>query len=377
MIDAYGEYSVVIVFILLVIAWGVAMVRLLLLTRRFSHREWVTPRQTIEHIPSVSVCIPARNEMHAMTECLESIISSTYPKLEIIVLDDSSSDTTSTVIKAFAHEGIRFVEGSTLPTGWLGKNHALQELLGQASGTYVLFMDVDTRLQPDTIEQLVAYTQDQKQAMISVLPRREDGWRASVLFSPLRYFWELIFHRKNMPASASSAWMIERQLLIDQGGFVPMKAAIQPESVLAAQLTSRYHFLIGSPSLGVSYEKKWRSQLATSSRLLFPLLGKRVWLALLATAGLFLLLCPVIVLLSTIGDGWHRINYAASTVYLLYALPYGIYTLRVWRRGWWLAALLWPVIVLQEAVLVIISIQRYLFKRVTWKGRPVTVDVSK
>ena len=77
-------------------------------------------------LPSVTVCIPARNEQHALTDCLQRVLSSTYQKLEIIVLDDVSGDDTSALIKSFASEGVRFVRGSQLAEGWLGKNHALQ-----------------------------------------------------------------------------------------------------------------------------------------------------------------------------------------------------------------------------------------------------------
>src|SRR5665648_287743 len=102
-------------------------------------------------LPTVSVCVPARNETHAMTRCLEAVLASDYEKLEVIVLDDSSVDDTSVLIKSFAHEGVRFVSGETLPTGWLGKNHALHGLQNEASGSILLFIDVDTHISPTTI----------------------------------------------------------------------------------------------------------------------------------------------------------------------------------------------------------------------------------
>src|ERR1700759_1043342 len=100
----------------------------------FKMKTILSDSKMLKDLPSVSVCIPARNETHAMSQCLERVIASTYPKLEVIVLDDSSVDDTSVLIKAYAHAGVRFVEGSRLPKGWLGKNHALQGLLHEASG---------------------------------------------------------------------------------------------------------------------------------------------------------------------------------------------------------------------------------------------------
>ena len=87
-----------------------------------------------------------------MTDALHRVIASTYPKLEIIVLDDLSADKTPALIKAFAQDGVRFIEGGPVPKDWLGKNHALDTLLRQASGTYVLFLDVESHacwLDPD------------------------------------------------------------------------------------------------------------------------------------------------------------------------------------------------------------------------------------
>ena len=129
--------------------------------------------------PSVSVCIPARNETHAMAQCLERVLASDYKKLEIIVFDDSSTDDTSILVRSFAHAGVRFVPGTALPEGWLGRNHALEVLAREASGTYVVFMDVDTNITPTTISQLVGYMMTENLVMASVLPGRSDTGRAS------------------------------------------------------------------------------------------------------------------------------------------------------------------------------------------------------
>jgi glycosyltransferase involved in cell wall biosynthesis len=277
-----------------------------------------------------------------MTQCLERVIGSTYPKLEIIVLDDSSADNTSTLIKAFAHAGVRFVEGTPLPDGWLGKNSALQGLLDEASGTYILYIDVDTQIQPDTIGQLVAYIEQEKVSMISVLPRRQDGWRTSIVFGTLRYFWELILHRKAAPAVASGAWMIDRHILRDQlGGFAPYKSNVQPEAKLAAALSllHRYRFIIGTPLLGVSYEKKWLSQVQTSIRLLFPVLGSRLSSNLLALAGLLLLNLPVIALVVGLFDGWSVLQTMALWQLCVFSALYGLYLDKVWQKGWWIGLL--------------------------------------
>ncbi len=349
--------------------------KLMFAFKHFTIKEQHGAPYSLRDTPSVSVCIPARNEAHAMTECLERVIASNYPKLEIIVLDDGSADDTSTLIKAFAHAGVRFVEGMPLPDGWLGKNNALQGLLDEASGSYILYVDVDTQIEPDTISQLVAYIQQEKVSMVSVLPRRQDDWRASLLFGTMRYFWELILHRRSAPAVASSAWMIHRQTLTDSlGGFEPYRNDVQPEAKLAAALMARhsYRFIIGSPQLGVSYEKKWSSQVDTSIRLLFPVLGGQLVKNLLALIGLLLLNLPMLALADGIIEGWTLVQTMALWLLCVYGALYSLYLDKVWQRGWWLGVVLWPVVVAQEAIVLMVSIHHYLRHTVTWKGRSIT-----
>ena len=62
-------------------------------------------------LPTVTVAIPARNETEDLAFCIESLVASNYPKLEILVLDDCSQDNTPEVIKSFAHKGVRFLSG--------------------------------------------------------------------------------------------------------------------------------------------------------------------------------------------------------------------------------------------------------------------------
>lgn len=324
--------------------------------------------------PSVSVCIPARNETHAMTQCLERVLASDYRKMEVIVFDDGSADDTSVLVKSFAHAGVRFVPGTDLPEGWLGKNHALEVLAREASGTYVVFMDVDTFISPTTISQLVGYIMTEGMDMLSVIPGRDDGWRMSVLFGHLRYFWELILSRSGAPATSSSLWMIDRQLLLERfNGFEAVKANVAPESALAATLTAaKYHCLVDNPALGVRYEKKWRSQMETSRRLLYPMVGATPLKGFFALLLLALLNVPLFVVLAGIVTVWGIAQVISLWLLLAYMGLYGVYTSHLWRRAWWMGGLLWPLVVLQELILLVSSVVGYARHTITWKGRSVT-----
>lgn len=327
-----------------------------------------------EKLPSVSICIPARNETHAMAQCLERVLASDYQKLEIVVFDDDSGDDTSRIIRSFAQAGVRFVAGTGLPNGWLGKNYALDVLSKEASGKYVVFMDVDTIIGPQLIGQLVNAMEEKQLSMVSVIPSRPDGWRASVLFGHLRYFWELAVSTNQHPPAASALWMVNRQTLIeDMGGMETFKLMAIPESAIAARLGyDAYNYFVAGHQLDISYEKKWSSQIETSKRLLFPRAGGNGFGAVLALSSLVILNAPTVILLSGAVTGWSGIHTAAAVTMVAAIAVYGMYTYTMWHRAWWAGALMWPIVVLQELVLFILSVWAYGTHRVTWKGRPVT-----
>lgn len=358
----------VIVFIVLV-RFGILLGRF-----RFKIEEASTA-----NLPTVSVCIPARNETHAMTECLERVLVSDYEKLEIIVLDDSSVDDTSVLIKSFAHAGVRFVEGSPLPDGWLGKNHALEGLLKESSSKYILFLDVDTILQPSSIRRLVSWTVARDQSFVSVLPQRADGLRASVFLGTLRYFWVLLFDSRRTPATSGTSWLVDRQKLVDGGGFNKYKDNAQPEMQIAVDFhpNSRHQLLISNSELGITYEKKWRSQVETSMRLLKPVFGGALQSIIGAVVLATIILLPIAAFVVGVLTGNSLVAGAAAVDIILTTLLSLRYFKSIWRYGWWLGALHWPYVGLQEAILILLSVIGYIRGSVTWKGRPVANPVER
>ncbi len=373
------ELIIYVVFALLTVIIIFFTTRLMFAFKHFEMKPLIDTRPPLKSLPSVSICIPARNEMHALTQCLERVIASDYEKLEVIVLDDSSVDDTSIIIKSFAHAGVRFVEGSPLPEGWLGKNHALQGLLDEASGSFILYMGVDTYIQPTTVSTLVNYMMQQEVAMVSVLPRRSDSWRSSVLMGTLRYFWELILHRRSSPAVSTSAWMIDRSVLIDKlDGFEPVRHQIKPEVTIATSLMKKgiYRFLLGTPELGVSYEKRWLSQVNTSIRLLYSFSGRSVWSNTLAFLSLLLLNVPTIIILYSLIGGWDVFQTMAAWQLCVFISLYALYLSKLRGSDWWAGALLWPVVIAQELVVYIVGLYRNLRRNVTWKGRPAMLSAK-
>ncbi len=104
------------------------------------------PGEAIKDPPLISVLIPARNEEKNIRRCLRSLLRQDYPNLEIIVLNDNSSDDTAGVVGEYVkkNKNIKLITGLPLPSGWLGKSFACQQLADAAKGEYLLFTDADT-----------------------------------------------------------------------------------------------------------------------------------------------------------------------------------------------------------------------------------------
>ncbi len=321
----------------------------------------------VTDLPTVSVCISARDETHAMTQCLERVVASEYPKLEVIVLDDGSRDDTSLLIKSFAHAGVRFVEGKPLPEGWLGKNYAQSILASEASGKYIFFMDVDTLLDRHTIARVVAYNERNHAKMTSIIPIRNDHWQTSTLMTTMRHFWTLMRFRPSRPRAVANAWLIERQTLLDElASDKSLPLSVQLETTIARMLaqTKQYRLVLSSTWLGLRYEKKWSSQVETSIRVLYPQCGKNIF----QVAGLILVLAVTVVPYIIV---WLQ-PWGALFIAVQYLIAY-YYLSHMWARYRLVGALLLPLTIIQEITLLIVSAYRYHFGVITWKGRPITV----
>ena len=105
----------------------------------------------------VSVIVPARNEAHNIEACVRSILGSSWPSIEVIVVNDSSSDETGAIAAAIARMDTRLhvLDAPPLPDGWMGKQWACHTGAAAARGDFLLFTDADTRYTPELVTRAV------------------------------------------------------------------------------------------------------------------------------------------------------------------------------------------------------------------------------
>lgn len=123
--------------------------------------------------PRLSVVVPACNEAATIEPALASLLRQDYPNLEIIVVDDRSTDETGAIVDRIAAEDQRVVAEhvKNLPEGWLGKVHALHHATKRAGGDLILFTDADVVFEQDCLTRAVAYTEARGVDHLFVLPR--------------------------------------------------------------------------------------------------------------------------------------------------------------------------------------------------------------
>jgi len=140
--------------------------------------------------PTVTVCIPARNEARNIEACVRSALASTGVEVEVIVHDDASTDETPAILALLCEEDVRVrvVERLPLPAGWNGKQWGCQRMGLAATGDWLLFTDADVRLAPSALRSAWLAARDGRSALVSTVPRQEtESWMEDAVI-PLIHF---------------------------------------------------------------------------------------------------------------------------------------------------------------------------------------------
>jgi glycosyltransferase involved in cell wall biosynthesis len=125
--------------------------------------------------PAISVLIPARNEARGIAACVESILASRGVELEVIVLDDHSTDRTADIVRALAavDSRLHLETAPALPDGWCGKQAACFTLSRLATHEFMTFLDADVRIEPNALARMILFQEKSGAALVSGFPRQE------------------------------------------------------------------------------------------------------------------------------------------------------------------------------------------------------------
>ncbi|MCO6418135.1 glycosyltransferase [Siccirubricoccus sp. KC 17139] len=149
---------------------------------------WLLPRLRSASAPGllVSILIPARDEAANIAACLEAAAASRGVAVEILVMDDGSSDGTGGIVARLAATDprVRLLHAPPLPPGWTGKVHACARLAEAARGTHLLFIDADVRLAPGAAAAMAGHAAARGIGLVSGVPRQVIGSLGEALTVP-------------------------------------------------------------------------------------------------------------------------------------------------------------------------------------------------
>ena len=161
-------------------------------------------------LPSVTLCIPARNEALEVGPALDSWLAMDHPGLRVVLVDDGSTDATPEILaeRVARPDGrLQVIRNDTLPPGWLGKNHALDLASRQpeARGAeWLLFADADVHTTPDILRRAFAFLDQFPADILTLLPALDaKGWleRAVMPVASTYFLWLVPAGRVANPTS--------------------------------------------------------------------------------------------------------------------------------------------------------------------------------
>lgn len=349
------------------------------LIRNFKNQD----KYSQKDLPTISVLIPARNETDDLIRCLESVIDSNYPKMEVIVLDDCSTNgKTPDIIRSFAQKGIKFISGTEPEKEWTAKNWAYQQLIEASSGEYLIFLGVDVIVNPEAFNLLISTLIINKKKMISLIPINVyKKFDVKYYFNqPMRYFIELILPNrllKTAPA-LSTLWVVNRNAFNKLGGMKSVKRTVIPEKYFARELNKKdlYIFAASDQILGIYSDKSMLDQKETSKRLTYPTLRKRPeYIAIFIILFSLTTLMPIIAIILGIVIGNIYLILISALNIILLTISIARVNYLTYRKLGVIDYLMVPFSLLYTVGIAFRSMYDYEYSEVTWKERNVCIPV--
>jgi cellulose synthase/poly-beta-1,6-N-acetylglucosamine synthase-like glycosyltransferase len=239
--------------------------------------------------PEVSIIVPARNEELCLGDCLQSLVSQAGVALEIVVVDDQSTDRTRSIAESFA--GVRVISPGALPANWTGKNNAVAAGARVARGQWLLFTDADTLHLPGSLARAVKEAQENRVDLLSYSPEQiaVTFWELAtmpVVFAELarQYPLEKVSDPESPIAAANGQYLLVRREAYEAvGGHAAVASSLLEDVALANAFKSsgrRIRFRYAAEAVRTRMYRSFRQLREGWTKNLALLFPKPVWLAM-------------------------------------------------------------------------------------------------
>jgi len=336
--------------------------------------------------PLTSILVPARNEEVSIRECVVSLLEQDYPNIEIIVLNDHSTDNTAKILSELASttSKLKIIEGEDLPPGWLGKNWACHQLSELSRGTFVLFTDADTLHEPNAVRKAVLTMTAQRLDFLSALPFQIVKTFGEKLMVPALYWYTQSFISlilayflpiKVLSASIGQFMLIRRETYQEIGGYEAIRDEIADDLALVRNVKAhkrRWRLFDGTLLIQCRMYRNFSQVISGFSKNFFAVFGNRIILFLFIWVWIAIVFLepPLVLLLGMFNAPILGTSIWLALIACLEAsLLWGL-TLWRFRFPLWIV-ILYPLTVLLSEFVAFKSIHSTLIGQSTWKGRSI------
>ena len=307
-------------------AWGMPQVA------DISRPEWDPKR--ISHAPTaprVSIIVPARNEQEHIADSLVRLLHLDYGNYEVIVVNDRSSDQTGERIaevaaRAEAQGRLKVIPLTELPSGWLGKVHAMWVAAQQASGDWLLFTDADVLFRADSLSRALFYAQSEQADHLVLFPRmimRSPGERIMVAFFQTLFVfghrpWKVADPQAKDHMGVGAFNLIRRPVYEALGTFETLRLEVLDDMKLGRRVKDggfRQRNVFGHDLISLRWVKGILGMVNNLTKNFFALMSFQ-WPRALGSALLLAYLNLLPFLGIWLAEGWTRLPYAIALLSL-------------------------------------------------------------
>jgi glycosyltransferase involved in cell wall biosynthesis len=289
--------------------------------------------------PRVSIIVPARNEEEYIRETLVQLLALDYSNYEIIAVNDRSTDRTGQIMdEVAAHDLLRDADRSArptrlqvihiseLPSGWLGKTHAMWTAGRRASGDWVLFTDADVLFKPDALRRAVAYGEAERADHVVLFPRmimkRPDERMMIAFFQALFVFghrpWKVADPKARDHMGVGAFNMVRRPVYEAVGTYLALRMEVIDDMKLGKVIKNAgfvQRNVFGEDLISLHWAKGAFGIVDNLTKNFFALLSFQWWRTVATVVGMgFVNLGPFLGI--WLAHGWARLPYAIAFVSL-------------------------------------------------------------
>jgi glycosyltransferase involved in cell wall biosynthesis len=299
--------------------------------------EWDRRPATQNGEPRVSIVVPARNEEEHIREALLQLLALDYSNYEVIAVNDRSTDRTGRIMDEVAEADrsvrptrLQVIHISELPSGWLGKTHAMWTAGQRASGDWVLFTDADVLFKPDSLRRAVAYGEAERADHVVLFPRmimkRPSERMMIAFFQALFVFghrpWKVADPKARDHMGVGAFNMVRRSVYETVGTYRALRMEVLDDMKLGKVVKNAgfvQRNVFGEDLISLHWAKGAFGIVDNLTKNFFAVLSFQWWRTVVTIVGLgFLNLGPFVGV--WLAHGWARVPYAVAlgSLFLIY-----------------------------------------------------------